>query len=137
MPAILPSQRDAMPIAAGTPTGAYTYPPQYEGAGMPQPPSFPLPPQGSPYGAPVGIPGAADRQLNGSGQLHSPSIPRETPVNRTAGVTGEALSAGPAIIEQANGERKVLSPTPPENANAEPEQQDRHGGPTDTVLGTA
>lgn len=91
------------------------------------PPYQAPPPQSSPYGAPVGVPGAADRQMNGSGAVDStnerpPS--HETPINRGAGATGEALSAGPAITELSNGDRRVASPSSADNANADAEKQD-------------
>ena len=45
------------------------------------------------------------------------------PVNRLAGAAGEALSAGPTVKEDANGDRRVVSSSPAaENANAESSQ---------------
>jgi hypothetical protein len=81
--------------------------------------------------------------MNGSGQLASPSATRETdaardaPMNRSAGVTGEALTAGPTITEGANGDRRIVSPSSAENADAEMEQQDGAGPARDEARITA
>jgi hypothetical protein len=81
--------------------------------------------------------------MNGSGQLASPSAARESdpardaPVNRSAGVTGEALAAGPTIAEGTNGDRRIVSPSSAENANAEIEQQDGAGQARDEARITA
>ena len=48
---------------------------------------------------------------------------QEAPVSREAGATGEALSAGPAIKEDANGDRRIVSSVSAENGNVETEQQ--------------
>ena len=68
-------------------------------------------PHSSPYGAPVGVPGAAERQMNGGGP--SPSI------NREAGAMGEPLIAGPAAVEHLNGDRRITSSSNTESANVE------------------
>lgn len=36
---------------------------------------------------------------------------RDAPFSREAGATGEALSTGPAVREDANGERRLVSPS--------------------------
>ena len=103
-------------MPAGPPGGSYMYQPQHDGPPMQPPATYAPPmPHSSPYGAPVGVPGAAERQMNGGGP--SPSIKRE------AGATGEPLSAGPAVVEQPNGDRRVLSSSSAENANVEGEQR--------------
>ena len=129
-----------VPANARDQSGAYLYLPPHELAALQQPVPPPPPPssyaaqpppqyQGSPPGAPVGIPGAAERQVNGSmnpdGAPNEPTREQAPPVDREAGTTGEPLSAGPAIQEDANGGRRVTSSTSADNTNVESEQQER------------
>lgn len=80
------------------------YPPQHDGPPMQPPTAYAPPiPHSSPYGAPVGVPGAAERQMNGGGP--SPSINRGEPT------------------AEANGDRSILSSSSTENANVERERQ--------------
>ena len=133
-----------VPANARDPSGNYIYLPPHELTALqqqiplPAPPSYPsqppLPYQGSPTGAPVGIPGAAERQVNGSvnadGAADDVEPAQEPPLNRRAGATGQALSAGPTIQEDSNGDRRIVSSASAENANAESLQQQepgRHG----------
>ena len=151
MPPTLPSQHGPM---------GYPYPPPHAGGPMMQqpPPTYPAPfPQTSPYGAPVGIPGAAERQLNGSSAtptITNSYIGRETDSareghsalegragpgggsaqGRAAGSTGEdataarsaSNAAAPSITGLANGERRNISSSSVENANADHEVQARN-----------
>jgi hypothetical protein len=103
-----------IPLTSREQDNSYAYPPQQA------PPLYaaqPVPIPASPYGAQ-----AQGREVNGSNLDGPDERDRErdhAPTNRTASATGEALSAGPAIQEDANGDRKMLSPTSAGHANAE------------------
>lgn len=98
-----------MPANAVTEDGQYVYVPQtgYQARQAPPPPPYPsaqLPVQhGSPYGAPVGVPGAATMHVNGVDDRVE-----QAGINRGEGVAGEAFSAGPTMREDANGDRKIV-----------------------------
>lgn len=97
-------------------------------AATPGYPSGPAPlPHGSPYGAPVGVPGTGRTHVNGMDLDDAADRKRELPVNRESDSTGEALSAGPTIREDLNGERRIL-PSSTENVNMSTDQQDASSG---------
>lgn len=60
------------------------------------------PTHSSPPRPPSGIPGI----INGM----DGTVDRNPSINREAGAAGEAVSAGPTITEDANGERQIISP---------------------------
>ncbi|KAK5127907.1 hypothetical protein LTR85_005024 [Meristemomyces frigidus] len=76
-----------------------------------QTPAYPMPqaplPHGSPYGPPIGVPGAATH-MNGMGGMDGADDADQPNINRSEGVTGEALSAGPRNREGTNGDRVIL-----------------------------
>ncbi|KAK5108755.1 hypothetical protein LTR62_007815 [Meristemomyces frigidus] len=64
-------------------------------------------PQQSPYGAPVGMPGATAAHVNGHG--HGILADESTSMNRAEHVAGQPLSAGPAIAMEHNGQRRIVA----------------------------
>lgn len=119
-----------VPANATDADGRYIYVPPQELQQRQAPPSYPAhppPQQGSPYEARTSIPGGSDRQTNGANLNDPDERERDAPINRAAGAAGEALSAGPSIQEDSNGERKIISSTSAENANAESEQRETSG----------
>ena len=123
----------SVPANAVDDAGRYIYLPPHDLAALHQQHQGPtsIPPQphphGSPYGAPVGVPGASDRRMNGMNLDGAADEEREAPVNREAGAAGEALSAGPTIVENANGERMVVPSASTESGNAQAERRETSG----------
>lgn len=95
-----------------------------------QPPSnfsYQPPQQSGRARAPVGLPSGPDRRVNGM-SLDGTADP-EAIISREAGAVGEALSAGHTTMQDVNGERRVVSSSSAEDANAEIEkQEDSRGG---------
>ena len=65
--------------------------------------------------------------VNADGAADDVEHAQEPPINRGAGATGQALSAGPSIQENPNGDRRIVSSASAENANAESVQQQEFG----------
>ncbi|TKA50622.1 hypothetical protein B0A55_12515, partial [Friedmanniomyces simplex] len=98
---------------------------------VPSTPGYGPPQHGSPYGAPVGMPGATaphgqpngHQGFDGAADEQEPPTQPQANVNRSERATGETLSAGPAMREEANGERRVVS----ENDGAARDTRDERG----------
>ncbi|TKA64734.1 hypothetical protein B0A55_11115 [Friedmanniomyces simplex] len=94
-------------------------PPQHSVPLVPVPstPGYGPPQHGSPHCAPVGVPGAtaAHAQPNGHHGYDGAADEREplphvqANANRSERATGEALSAGPAMREESNGEGRIVA----------------------------
>ncbi|KAK1053630.1 hypothetical protein LTR12_017184 [Friedmanniomyces endolithicus] len=94
-------------------------PPQHSVPLVPVPstPGYGPPQHGSPHCAPVGVPGAtaAHAQPNGRHGYDGAADEREplphvqANANRSERATGEALSAGPAMREESNGEGRIVA----------------------------
>ena len=128
-----------VPANATDADGRYIYSAEIAAQQGHLPPIYAAPPlpHGSPYGAPVGVPGAAPRQTNGMDHDGVDDRERDAPVSRGSGTTGEALSAGPVIKEDANGDRKIISSVSAEHANVESVQEASRapsGGPGFTAV---
>lgn len=93
--------------AAGVPVGARDPESRYGDAGEG---STPAPTTAQPAETPA----SSHENNEQRGQVNGNSYEGDreqdvAPTNRAAGVTGEALTAGPGIEEDANGERRIVS----------------------------
>ena len=128
----VPSQveRDGLPPAhppqplnsSASPVDAYARPPSQAHHQHHPPPNQHAPsyPQSSPYHVRGSMSSAPDGQVNGANPDAFDERASHTRVSQSAGTAGEALSAGPAIREDANGERRIVSSLPTADANVEP-----------------
>lgn len=118
------AQPDTLPSQPyGARGGAYMHPPEYAAPAQHQPQQPPPPSNSynhsSPYAAPTPRPVVAAPRSNERRQAageharemdgYADGNQGSSAVSRQAGATGEALSAGPAVREDANGERRVAS----------------------------
>ncbi|EMC98895.1 hypothetical protein BAUCODRAFT_31170 [Baudoinia panamericana UAMH 10762] len=128
-PPLVPGPGGVMvPANAVNQDGQYIYLPSTDHplqhpAALPPPPLGHLPSQHeSPYGPPTGVPTTARAHLNGtSTEEHEP----QPNINRSEAATGEALTAGPTIREEASGERRIVADSTP--AAAETDRMDTSG----------